>query len=208
MRKSLLLLATVLFALPLLAADLGKYKEWASSPASYFLTFDERAEWTKLQTEAEAEAFVQKYIAARGGEKFTAELNKRVQIADKYLTVGKLPGSQTTRGKIVIVLGPPKAMNVTEKQSKAARTGTAAMAVTAGGGGTGGVAASDMAEVAGREAMGAGETLKIYTFVYDHVTVPVEVNVGNGKDRIRDRQVNAALERELEAAAKASIVVK
>lgn len=206
MRKSLLLLATVLLALPLLAADLGKYKEWASSPASYFLTFDERAEWTKLQTEAEAEAFVQQYIAARGGEKFTAELNKRVQMADKYLTVSKLPGSQTTRGKIVIVLGPPKSMNVEEKQSKAARTGTAAMAVSAVG--SSGPSASDMADVAGREAMGAAETLKIYTFVYDNVTVPVEVNAGTGKDRIRDRKANAALERELEAAAKASIVAK
>ncbi|HYC89771.1 MAG TPA: GWxTD domain-containing protein [Thermoanaerobaculia bacterium] len=206
MRKSLLLLATVLLALPLLAADLGKYQEWTSSPASYFLTFDERAEWTKLQTEAEAEAFVQKYIAARGGEKFTAELNKRVQMADKYLTVSKLPGSQTTRGKIVIVLGPPKSMNVEEKQSKAARTGTAAMAVSAVG--ASGPSASDMAEVAGREAMGAGETLKIYTFVYDTVTVPVEVNAGTGKDRIRDRKANAALERALEAAAKASIVAK
>lgn len=207
MRRSLLLLATALLAFPLLAAKLGLYSEWASSPASYFMTFEERAEWGRLQTEAEAAAFVQQYTAARGGEKFTAELTKRIQMADKYLTVGKLPGSQTTRGKIVIVLGPPKSMDVAVKQNKAARTGTVGMSVGAAATAPG-VGASDMAEAAEREAMGGGETIKIFTFVYDDVTVPVEVWTATGKDRIRDRKANAALERALEAAAKASIVAK
>jgi GWxTD domain-containing protein len=207
MRKSLLLLATFLFAFPLLAADLGKYKEWSSTPASYFMTLDERAEWGRLQTEAEAEAFVQKYTAARGGEKFTAELNKRIQMADKYLSVGKLPGSQTTRGKIVIVLGPPKSMDVAVKQNKAARTGSVNMSMGAAASSPG-VGAGDMAEAAEREAMGGGDTIKIFTFVYDDLIVPVEVSTATGKDRIRDRKANASLERALEAKAKESIAAK
>ena len=208
MRKSLslLLLATALFTCPLLAADLGKHKEWASSPAAYFLTLDERAEWGRLQSEAEAEAFVQKYTAARGGEKFTAELNKRIQIADKHLTIGKLPGSQTLRGKVVIVLGPPKAMEVAVKPNKASRTGTSNMAMNAGASSGPGIGAADMAEVAEREAMGGGDTVKIYTFTYENLIVPVEVTASTGKDRIRDRKVNEALDRAFEQAAKASLV--
>jgi GWxTD domain-containing protein len=207
LRKSLVLLATALLALPLLAAELGKYKDWGTSPASYFMTFDERAEWGRLQTEADAEAFVKKYTEARGGEKFTAELNKRIQVADKYLTIGKLPGSQTTRGKIVIVLGPPKSMDVQVKQAKAARTGTSSMSMGAAGGDAR-MSADDMAEVSARENMGGENSFKIYTFTYENLTVPVEVNASTGKDRIRDRDASAALERALQTAAKASITVK
>ena len=206
-RKLTLLLASALFTLPLLAADLGIYKEWASSPAAYFMTFDERTEWTKLQTEAEAAAFVKTYTEARGGEKFTAELSKRVQIADKYLTIGKLPGSQTTRGKIVILLGPPKSMDVHVKPTKAARTGTNAMSMSAVGGDAR-MSADDMAEVSAREDMAGDSGIKIYTFAYENLIVPVEVNAASGKDRIRDRKANAKLERAYELAAKASLVVK
>ncbi|HEX6084640.1 MAG TPA: GWxTD domain-containing protein [Thermoanaerobaculia bacterium] len=206
MRK-LLLLATLLLAFPLLAATLGLYKEWDSSPASYYMTFDERAQWAKLQTEAEADAFVKQFIAARGGEKFTAELNKRIQIADKHLTVGKQPGSQTTRGKIIIVLGPPQGMQVTERQNKSGRSGTAAASV-ASGTRDGGASANDMADVSQRDSMSGTDVVKIYTFTYPNLVVPVEVNPTTGKDRIRDRKANAALERALEAAAKASVVAK
>lgn len=205
MRKSLLL-ATLLLAFPLFAANLGSYKEWDSSPASYYLTFDERAQWAKLQTEAEADAFVKQYIAARGGEKFTAELNKRIQIADKHLTVGKQPGSQTTRGKIIIVLGPPQGMQVTERQNKSGRSGTAATA--AGGTRDGGASANDMADVSQRDSMSGTDVVKIFTFTYPNLVVPVEVNPTTGKDRIRDRKANAALERALEAAAKESVLAK
>jgi GWxTD domain-containing protein len=209
LRKPLLLLATALLALPLLAANLGLYKDWASTPEAYFLTSAERAEWATLQTEADATAFIQKFEAARGGAKFKAELSKRVAMADKYLTIGNTPGSQTTRGKVVILLGPPKSMDVAMKQTKAARTGTSSMSVSAGGGDSR-MSADDMAEVNAREGMGADSGIKIYTFTFAGVSqpVPVEVNAANGKDRIRDKKLQAELEKAYEEAAKASIVVK
>jgi GWxTD domain-containing protein len=205
-RKAAVLFA--LLALPLAAADLGKYKTWADSPAAYFLTSAERAEWSKLQTEADAEAFVQKFTAARGGEKFTAELAKRVEKADTYLTVGKSVGSTSTRGKVIIVLGPPQAMQVAAKPiAKAGRSGTTSMA-TSGGTRDGGTSASDMADVAQRDAMSGEGAINIYTFTYPNLIVPVEVNAANGKDKIRDRKAAEAFERAVEEAAKASIVVK
>ncbi len=209
LRKSFLLLATALLALPLLAADLGRYKEWADSPAAYFLTAAERAEWATLQSEADAEAFVKKFTESRGGEKFTAELNKRIQMADKYLTVGPTKGSLTTRGKVVIVLGPPKGMTVTDKAGKSGRSGT----LPAGGSGEltgigGGTSVSEVADVAQRSGMAGADNVKIYTFTYENVTVPVEVTAGTGKDRIADKKARADFDRAIEEAAKASIVVK
>ena len=38
----------------LFAANLGKYRAWAESPQGYFMTKGERAEWSKLTTEAGA----------------------------------------------------------------------------------------------------------------------------------------------------------
>jgi GWxTD domain-containing protein len=207
-RKSLLLLATALLAFPLLAADLGKYKEWGASPAAYLLTATERAEWATLQSEAVAEAFVKKFTEARGGEKFTTELNKRIQIADKYLTVGTTKGSASTRGKVVIVLGPPKGMTVTDKAGESGRSA----ALPAGGSGEltigGGTSVSEMTDVAQRGGMAGAENVKIYTFTYDHVTVPVEVTAGTGKDRIADKKARIDFDRVIEEAAKASIAVK
>lgn len=208
MVRKTLLFATVLLALPLLAADLGKYKEWLDSPAAYFMTGAERGEWAKLQTEAEAEAFVKKYMDGRGGEKFTAELNKRIQMADKYLTVGSTRGSQTTRGKIVILLGPPQAMDVSLKPGKGRSGGVpsgGSPELTGIGGGT---SVAEMADVAQRGGMAGDGAVKIYTFTYDKLIVPVEVTTASGKDRIRDKKVAEELERKLEEAAKASIVVK
>lgn len=207
-RKSFLLLTTALLAFPLLAADLGKYKEWLDSPAAYFLTSAERGEWASVRSEADAEAFVRKYTEARGGEKFMAELNKRIQMADKYLTVGSTPGSQTTRGRIVIVLGPPKAMDIAVKANKG-RSGN----IPAGGSGEltgigGGTTVAEVADVAQRSGMAGESGVKIYTFTYEKVTVPVEVTMSSGKDRIRDKKAQLELDRALEEAAKASIVIK
>lgn len=201
-------LVTLLLAFPLLAADLGKYKQWLDSPAAYFITAAERAEWGSVRTEADAEAFVRKYTEARGGEKFTAELNKRIQMADKYLTVGSTPGSQTTRGRIVIVLGPPKAMEITVKANKG-RSGNVPSAGSGELTGIGtGTTVAEVADVAQRSGMGGETGVKIYTFTYDKVTVPVEVTMSSGKDRIRDKKAQQDLDRALEEAAKASIAVK
>jgi GWxTD domain-containing protein len=218
MRRICMLAVVAVFSVTsLLAADLGKYKDWAASPASYFLTSAERTQWAGLQSEADAGQFVQKYMADRGGETFTKELNKRIAMADKYLTVGSTPGSQSMRGKVVILLGPPASMNVAVKQARAGnRTGSAASNMGSGADGAG-TSASTVIDVAQREGMSGGDTgLRDYTFSYMAAALPtkkdallvVEVNSKTGKDRIADKKAAAELEKLLESAAQASIVAK
>ena len=38
-------------------------------------------------------------------------LKERVAIADKYFSAGKVKGSETLRGKVIIVFGPPSAID-------------------------------------------------------------------------------------------------
>jgi GWxTD domain-containing protein len=218
MRRIAIFAVVVLFAVSSLsAAELGKFNDWSESPAAYYLTKAEREQWAKLTSESEAEAFVQKYNADRGGETFTKELNKRIAMADKYLTVGKTQGSRSMRGKVVILLGPPASMDVAAKKGRAAaRTGSVSMATSLGGesGGTSMAAAADVAE---RSAMSSTSTgLSDYTFQYMAAALPtnqdlqvvVEVNVRSGEDRIADKKAAAALDQLFETVAQKSIVAK
>jgi GWxTD domain-containing protein len=209
-----LAVAAVLSVSSLVAADLGKYKDWNESPAGYFMTKAEREQWSKLGSEADAEQFVQKYTADRGGEAFTKELTKRIAMADKYLTVAETPGSKSVRGKIVILLGPPAGMNVSVKlPPNAGRSGTAAMSMSAAGEGSG-TSSSDMGKMAEREGMSGGDNgLRNYTFSYGAASLPakkdallvVEVNTRNGKDRIAEKKAATELEQLFESAAQASL---
>jgi GWxTD domain-containing protein len=216
MRRICILAVVAVFAVtPLFAAELGKYKGWNETPEAYYLTKAERDQWALLTSEAEAGQFVQKYIADRGGEPFSKELTKRIQMADKYLTVGATSGSKSLRGKIVILLGPPASMNIAVRQPRAAgRSGTADMGMMAGGDGGGGSSSYDVASVAQREGMqGADTGLRDYTLTYSAATVKakkdalllVEVELKSGKDRVVDKKAAAELEKILESAAQASI---
>jgi GWxTD domain-containing protein len=101
----------------LFAADLSRsYKEWLKTPMSYYLTDAEKKQWSALRSDAEAEQFIKDFIARHGGETFTHEVAQNAAQADKYLTVGKTPGSETLRGKMMILLGPTVATAVTKKK--------------------------------------------------------------------------------------------
>ena len=91
-----------------------KQKEWEKSPQAYFLTKAERAAWAAIQTDEEAKKFIAAYLAQRG-EKFRADLDQRITMADKYLSFGKRKGSETLRGKVVILLGPPSRIDRKDK---------------------------------------------------------------------------------------------
>lgn len=214
LRKCSLALAILLTTHALLAADLGKYKDWHTQPLAYFMTNADRAEWARLQNEAEAGQFVQKYIEARGGDPFVTEVTKRTQMADKYLTIGDLPGSKTTRGKIVILLGPPASMDVSVKPNKSTRRGSVGMSVSAGANPDAmGPSVGDMADASIRGSMSGEGTLHNYTLSYlaeklpvkESLTVVVEVNSATGKDRVPDKKDTAKLALVLEAAAQASV---
>jgi GWxTD domain-containing protein len=93
-----------------------RYKEWPGTPQGYFMTNAERTQWSGIQTDAEAEQFVNDFIAKRGGDTFVKEVAQSVAQADKYLSIGKTPGSMTVRGKMMILLGPTVATAATKKK--------------------------------------------------------------------------------------------
>lgn len=109
MRVSRLLSFPLLAALsfgPCAAAGLSKYKSWAASPEAYFLTQDERAKWGRVTSDEEAEKFIAAYKAARG-KGFEAAIQSRIAYADANFKLGRKRGSETLRGKTLVVLGPP-----------------------------------------------------------------------------------------------------
>jgi len=210
-------LALTLSAASLFAADLGKYKDWDQSPQGYFMTAAERTQWSAVANEADAQKFVADFIAKRGGEKFTKEVALRAQNADKYLSIGKLKGSQTMRGKVVILFGPPAGMQVNDRKGRGGYVSSPSSAAVSD---LGGSASASSGERGGGDSqtMGAtsssGAAFKDFTFSFSRASVPalggdysvtIEADAASGKDRIRDRKKAAELDEKFEAVAKASI---
>jgi GWxTD domain-containing protein len=87
-----------------------QYKRWDRTPEAYFLTNTERAEWKKVKTDQEAQNFILDYKSKRGPE-FEKMLKERIAAADKYFSAGETKGSETLRGKVIIVFGPPSGID-------------------------------------------------------------------------------------------------
>jgi GWxTD domain-containing protein len=218
--RLLLCLAVMALVVPaLMAGSLEKYKNWPNSPQGYFMTASERADWkANVKTDAEAEQFVKNFLAKRDAG-FVADVAQRAEMADKHLTVGGRAGSLTTRGKIVILLGPPSSFNVAQREIKGSASASSESYGNVsdpgrGGGGGQGPSVGDMTMAASRQGM-SGNVLKDYTFVYKgdnlpvkqakDLTVIVEVRPSDGTDRINDRKVAAQLDDLFEAVATARV---
>jgi len=177
--------------------------DWGSSPQAYFMTKAERAQWTAIKSDADAQQFIERFLASRGPD-FESEVATRTAMADKYLTLGKSAGSKSIRGKVVILLGPPKAVSVADHEVKGEHNSTAGgyMNATADGG----TSTTDFSDAARREGM-SGKLVRDYTFTYADFSVTVEADVVTGADRVPDGKQAAALEKLFEAATEAPIAV-
>jgi GWxTD domain-containing protein len=113
--------ALLLVALPGFAAEPGlvKYKGWNKSPEFTYLATDaEGKDWKKVTTDAEAEKFIAVFWARRNPDLRAAEnmyrkrFEKLVELSDKRFTLalGKR-GALTERGKLFILVGPPKTLS-------------------------------------------------------------------------------------------------
>ncbi|HEY6138821.1 MAG TPA: GWxTD domain-containing protein [Thermoanaerobaculia bacterium] len=219
-RKPLLLIAALgLIAPALLAGGLSKYKNWPNSPQGYFMTNAERAEWkASVKTDDDAEQFIKKFVDSRGAG-FADDVAKRAEMADKHLSVAGRAGSLTTRGKLVILFGPPASFNIVSRETKGSASGSADSYQNIdnggrGGGGSTGPAVGDMAMAAQRSSLG-NSLVQDYTFTYKADALPakqskdlvvvVEVKPGDGSDRINDRKMSAQLDDLFEAAAQARL---
>jgi len=105
-------LAVVLLAcaaLPLLAAAPKPHplRDWAESPEAYFLTAAERGEWElAVSSDQKMQEFIDAYWR-KHGPAFKAEVMARIKFADEHFGFAGIPGSQTPRGRVWMILGSP-----------------------------------------------------------------------------------------------------
>ncbi len=111
-----LFLLSALAAFPSFAA-LDKYKDWDKSPEyAYLATDDEKKEWKKVASDADAEKFVALFWARRDPDLKTPEnefherFDVLVKKADEIFALGRKRGALTERGKALILIGPPKSI--------------------------------------------------------------------------------------------------
>jgi GWxTD domain-containing protein len=171
MRKTALSILVVLVAVAASAAGSlsKKYKTWDRSPEAYFLTNSEKSQWKQVRTDADAQSFILDYKAKRGPE-FEKMLADREAVADKYFSSGETKGSETLRGKVVIVLGPPASI---EREPKTPTKQNADISrvnsVDAKGEGS---ALSNSGAPSPMGPHSTGAQTPVFIFVYDQETAP------------------------------------
>jgi GWxTD domain-containing protein len=215
-RITSLALVFAFLAVPVLAADLGKYTDWNESPAGYFMTKAEREQWSALTSEAAAAKFVEEFLAKRGPD-FAAEVKKRAEQADKYLTIGKLPASKTLRGRLIVLFGPPSGINVSDRTDTSTKRDNP---VTAGAlsniGSTGGGGKGDGDGTNLGSGVSTANLVRTYsitfsgpeiaqTFDVKDLTFVVEADAATGKDRFAGRTKDKEGQELMEKQARASI---
>ena len=209
MKKATVLFA-VLFAVPALFADglSRKYRTWDRSPGAYFLTRSERAQWKNVKTDDEAQNFILDYKAKRGPD-WQKTLDERIAAADKYFSAGEVKGSETLRGKIVIMFGPPSGTDSSvgrEKRTAAEDANTNFTMHPEFGGSTGGKEPTNYAPPHAQTPA--------FTLLYDAQAAPkaigkpfkVEVKMISGSHQ--ETWDPKGLDEEFEAVARASIVAE
>ena len=83
--------------------------QWGNSTDLELLgTADEKHEWGRLTTDEDRQAFVDRFWERHGANGFRAEFNRRVAFADETFGTEKTHGSLTDRGRVFVLLGPPK----------------------------------------------------------------------------------------------------
>ena len=209
--RQLFVAAILLCTASVYADGLVNFKGWDATPQAYFMTKAEHQQWDAIRSDDEAHKFVESYLAKRGPG-FPAMLEVRVAAADKHLTVGKLPGSRTLRGKLVILLGPPssfEAHDVADYSPVHRDNGVMAGALSGGSANAGGV--DEQSE--GARSMGSANVSRLFHFTYASTPAgPLDVNImadaNSGKDHSKGREDDKRLDAVFEAAAQASIKTK
>ncbi len=170
MKKTVVSLALLLAASVVFADGLSKkYKVWDRSPEAYFLTSSEREQWKKVRTDADAQNFILDYKARRGPD-FEKMLADRIAVADKYFSSGETKGSETLRGKVVIVFGPPSSIEKEpRKEGKANADISRVNSVDAKGEGS---ALSNSGAPSPMGPHSTGAQTPVFTFIYDDEHAP------------------------------------
>lgn len=218
MKRLSIVVALALFAVPAFAG-LSKYKDWPNTPEGYFMTKAERAQWSRLDSDMDAEKFIADFVAKRPAN-FEKEVADRAANADKYLTVEKTQGSKSIRGKVIILFGAPTSMDVanevvknTEKRDNPEVSSVMSNANSAGvggGKGNGGVVSNMPGNY-----LATSQMIRVMHFSYTgdiarvvdrkSVDINVQIDPTNGKDMIASRTAESDLNAMFEAIAESWI---
>jgi GWxTD domain-containing protein len=93
------------------AAAAQKYADWAAGPAQWLMTRQDSSAWKKVQTDGQAQKFIDLFWARRDPtpgtprNEFHEAFDARVQFADANFGETNRRGALTQRGRIVIVMG-------------------------------------------------------------------------------------------------------
>ena len=124
MKKVQLILAGIAMT-SLALAQLSKYKDWAKSPEAYFLTPDERQEWSRVTSDADAEKFIATYWARRDPTPATPQnefkdgVMRRIAAADEQFKLRRYNrGAESVRGRIFVMLGAPNRASQSRPQDR------------------------------------------------------------------------------------------
>ncbi len=160
-RLTMTLVPLLLAALPV-AAELVKYKNWDDSPEYVYLATEaEKKEWKAVKTDDEAEKFVALFWARRDPDiknpqnEFRMIFDARAKKADELFALGKKRGALTERGKLFILVGPPKSIG--QKVDSSLNQAPGAASSLEGGGGF---------------ITGGGVTSVMYQFLYEKPQLP------------------------------------
>lgn len=128
-RKPMMLSLIVAFTVSSAFAALSpEMKKWGEGPVQHLMTKEELAQWKRIKTDAEAQAFADLFWARRDPTPETPaneaqiRFDELVKIADSRFTWQRTAGSMSDRGKFMILVGLPtsiqrsRADNVTGTQ--------------------------------------------------------------------------------------------
>ena len=202
-RNLLVVVAVLSLAVPAFA-KLSKYRDWANSPEGYFMTKAERDQWSRVDSDTDAEKFIADFHARRPAN-FEKEVAERAANADKYLTIGKVKGSESLRGKVVILFGTPSSMDQVDQaitdqghRDNPLTAGAYSNASGAGAGSGDGRGASDNVGAIG-SGLATGKVVRNLHMSFGgdvakmldkkQVDVTIQVDPNTGKDQIASRVV-------------------
>jgi len=103
-------------------ATLDKYRNWSKSPEFTLLSTDpEQKDWKKITSDEEADHFIQLFWAKRDPDlktpvnEFKVVFDQRVKEADQLFAMPRLRGALTERGKLYVLVCPPKKNRLTRQ---------------------------------------------------------------------------------------------
>ena len=106
-------IAVIVTAAAAFALVSGRYSDWADGPVRHLMTREEIKQWKAIQSDADAETFIDLFWAKRDPtpdtprNEFREIFDQRVAFADENFGNATERGAMTDRGKVFILLGQP-----------------------------------------------------------------------------------------------------